>query len=87
MLVCVGWIIPSFYITMELVAMCGNKKVFAKNIQKWKDTNSYPIHMAFSWMLFRNCFLFFRIAINFWQCKNGGRTSHRKQRHTQRPTI
>jgi hypothetical protein len=60
-----------FYITRELVAMCGNKKVFAKNIQEWKDTISYPLHMALSWMLFRNSFLSFRIAINFWQCKNG----------------
>jgi hypothetical protein len=77
----------TFYITRELAAMCGNKKVLGKNIQNWKDTISYPIHMAFSWMLSRNGFLFFIIAINFWQCKIGGRTSHKKQRHTQRPTI
>jgi hypothetical protein len=67
--------------------MCGNKKVFAKNIQEWKDTISYPLHMALSWILLRNAFLFLGIAIKFWQCKNGGRTSHTKQRYTQRPTI
>jgi hypothetical protein len=71
-----------FYITRELVVMRGNKKVFAKSIQEWKYSISYPLHMALSWMLFRNAFLNFEIAINFWQCKNGGRTSHTKQGHT-----
>ncbi len=58
--------------------MCGNKKMFAKNIQEWKNPISYPLHMAPFWMLFKNAFLFFKIVINSWLCKNGGRTSHTK---------
>jgi hypothetical protein len=67
--------------------MCGNKKVFAKTFKNGKI--QFPFHciLPFLGCYLKIAFLFFGIAINFWQCKNGGRTSHTKQPHTQRPTI